>query len=201
MAGQGQWTMFLQEYMNDMEVVDERSRQGHAGRRGRATSMKPADEFRENHEKVVVAVHGDCVSRARREVEQQERPERSQETADEMFELACRPVEAEEEAELSSEVQRVRDECKRVQRPKRRDIIRRKGGLRAGAAPGASGFRNRHLLMLLDMTMGLDTVADFTQHAANGRITGEARRLWYAAVLEPVDQGLTPEGKRKIRPI
>eukprot|EP00974_Lingulodinium_polyedra_P075511 7317646-Lingulodinium_polyedra.AAC.1 len=55
--------------------------------------------------------------------------------------------------------------------------------------------------MMLDMTMGLDTVADFTQHVANGRITGEARRLWYAEVLEPVDQGLTPEGKRKIRPI
>eukprot|EP00974_Lingulodinium_polyedra_P059734 5755320-Lingulodinium_polyedra.AAC.1 len=68
--------------------------------------MKPAGELRENHEEVVVAVHGDCVSRARREVEQQERPERSQEIVDEMFELACRPVDAEDEAELSSEVQR-----------------------------------------------------------------------------------------------
>eukprot|EP00974_Lingulodinium_polyedra_P036917 3540312-Lingulodinium_polyedra.AAC.1 len=30
MVEQGLWTMLLQEYMSDMEAVDERSRQGHA---------------------------------------------------------------------------------------------------------------------------------------------------------------------------
>eukprot|EP00974_Lingulodinium_polyedra_P017201 1668137-Lingulodinium_polyedra.AAC.1 len=113
MAEQGQWTMLLSEYTRDAEVVHERNRQMQSGGRGRAAGRRPADELRENHEKVVAAVHGDCVSRARREVEQQVRPERNQDTADEMFELTCRPVEDEEEAELSREVQKVRAECKK----------------------------------------------------------------------------------------
>eukprot|EP00974_Lingulodinium_polyedra_P037592 3606432-Lingulodinium_polyedra.AAC.1 len=60
--------------------------------------------------------------------------------------------------------------------------------------------------MMLDTTAGLDAVADFvqhdavadfTQHVANGGIPGEARKLWYAAILEPAGQGLTAEGERK----
>eukprot|EP00974_Lingulodinium_polyedra_P119609 11171807-Lingulodinium_polyedra.AAC.1 len=74
-----------------MEATDERARLIQAGKRKQAGGVKPADEVREVHERVAAAVHGDCVSRARREIEQQARPARHQEIADEMFEFACKP--------------------------------------------------------------------------------------------------------------
>eukprot|EP00974_Lingulodinium_polyedra_P085030 8231502-Lingulodinium_polyedra.AAC.1 len=65
---------------------------------------KPADELRYVRERTVAAVHRDCVSRARREQAQQERPERNQATADEMFELTRRPADVECVEELTKDV-------------------------------------------------------------------------------------------------
>ena len=79
--------------------------------------------------------------------------------------------------------------------------MRRRFCLRSGAAPGPSGFRNRHLLIMLQSAFGIDTVANFAHIVADGKLSGVAHTLWHAAILEPVDQGEQNDGSRKVRPI
>eukprot|EP00972_Heterocapsa_arctica_P044419 6558617-Heterocapsa_arctica.AAC.1 len=79
--------------------------------------------------------------------------------------------------------------------------------LRAGAAPGPSGWWNSHILAAMDVTGGADAILGFAGLVAAGRITGRAADLWNAAVLEPVDCGEAVQEdpaarpKRKLRPI
>eukprot|EP00973_Karenia_brevis_P074104 10298944-Karenia_brevis.AAC.1 len=92
-------------------------------------------------------------------------------------------------------------------RPKRRELRRRIYALRAGAAPGPSGWRNSHIIKIADLPYGEDVLMNFACIVIGGRWLPVDALLWGAAILEPVDQGeKAPEvegapAQRKRRPI
>ena len=198
MAEQQQWDMLLKEFMEEKEQFKKAQ---WLATRSEAAKTFPDDDLKETHEKTVAAVQGDCVSRARRMLECKPSPPKTLETAQQMEELVCRPVDDDHREALIAEIAAVCKSCKPVPRPKQRMARRRMTTLRSGAAPGPSGMRNRHLLMMMQTTAGMDTVLNFAHLVADGRLSAVANQLWMAAVLEPVDQGVQADNSRKIRPI
>eukprot|EP00972_Heterocapsa_arctica_P022086 3248805-Heterocapsa_arctica.AAC.1 len=72
-----------------------------------------------------------------------------------------------------------------ARKPTRRMLRRRLVTLRAGAAPGPSGWRNAHILAAMDLPGGADAILGFAGLVTAGKILGRSADLWNAAVLEP----------------
>ena len=54
---------------------------------------------------------------------------------------------------------------------------------------------------MMRTSAGIDAILGFAWACASARIHGEAKELWFAAIVEPADQGARENGERKIRPI
>ena len=77
-----------------------------------------------------------------------------------------------------------------------RALRRRVRALRPGAAAGASGWRNSHILMVADTASGTGWLLEWSRLWATGALTGEVGQLWSRGVLVPLQR---PDGK--VRPI
>ena len=77
-----------------------------------------------------------------------------------------------------------------------RALRRRLRALRAGAAPGGSGWRNSHVLIMAEDAQGGGWLLEWCKLWAAGKVPPTVAELWSRGVLVPLKR---PDGK--IRPI
>jgi len=204
LADAGKWRQLLEEYVAEVDAG--------AGRQHgvvRSAAVAPRADADRRYERCVQMVLGNAIARGKRELLSSERPERSDETAEEIARLAC--VEVDDDEVRATALEATQEAGVRPRRVTRRTLRRRMFSLRAGASPGPSGWRNAYIIRLLQLPGGIEAVLGFAHIIAEGVLGKEDALLWGAAVLEPVDCGPAPaaaEGERqsgvrgrKLRPI
>ena len=137
LAEMGMWRRLLDEYIEDREVARCAA--------VRAESAPPKDDDADVFDRVTQRVLGDTIARAKHELLGQPCAVRNTQTADEIAALACVPVDEGEAAALQEELAAADAMRVVARKPTRRMLRRRMVTLRAGAAPGPSGWRNSHI--------------------------------------------------------
>ena len=89
-----------------------------------------------------------------------------------MCALACAGIDEQERAAIAAQCEQIRATCAAPPRLKRRLLRRRLATLRAGAAPGPSGWRNSLILAVADCDGGVEALLGFADLVSAGLLGG-----------------------------